>query len=155
MLITKSNLRKIINQELTQHKLNEQFSQQYKVSGRFGVDAGNVSAYDFAYIKKNGGIWGEDASNNCKKIKVPSGQYTINYDIRNTYKGNAKGERYIQTSGEIVFGDICYLFSEVDDAWMKFLEKTNYLRIDGKYGFSINTGGDGDFPAKFNLQPLN
>lgn len=36
--------------------------------------------------------------------------------------------------------------------WEKFLNKTNYLKNFGNSGFSIDTGGDGEFKSIFKFK---
>jgi len=125
------------------------------ISNEFGVDAGNIGIIDMDFVKENGGEFGKTAKRMSQQIAVKPGNYLFKYNLPDTWLGEIKGEITIKTKGDVVIGDICYLFSDVKhEIWLDFLEKTGYLKNLGSDGFAINTGGDGCFPAIFEFSKI-
>lgn len=109
-----------------------------------GVDAGNISVADLAYIEGQGGKFFNTAKRMCRKVKVTPGTYRIDISISNCWKGEVETACTVETKGVLVLGDICYLFSsdEVEhDVWLSFLDKTDYLETRNSYFCSLSTGG--------------
>lgn len=129
--------------------------EQDTVKGRFGVDAGNISVTDLSEYTSNGGKFGSTAKRACKVVGMPNGTYNVTVDMPRTWKGAVSQEGTVKvTSGKVAIGDACYFFSsdEVErDVWHKYLDKTSYLKKMEK-GFSVDTGGDGDFSATISFK---
>jgi hypothetical protein len=110
----------------------------------FGVDAGNISVVDLDYIKYCGGYYGATAKRCCKLVKLKPGKYEVDVFIH-----ECAIKRFIlYTTGKVVIGDVCYLFSSgepSDEKWMPFLKKTKYFEKQSEYTHFISTGGDGSF----------
>lgn len=122
-----------------------------------GVDAGNISVIDLDYVIECGGLFGDTAMDECRKVDVDPGVYKVDTYIKDCWVGKVKQSFNITTKGTLVFGDICYLFSsdEVDhDVWLSFLNETEYLQISNDRFHSVNTGGDGEFKVVFTLTKL-
>ena len=112
----------------------------------FPVDAGNVGVIDEDYLKENGGLL-KDLDLN-KKVEVQPGKYKILFKCKNTWGSPINNESIIETKGSLIFGDLCYLWDNHDN-WMKFLDKTDYLKNGNEFFDTNDTGGDGGF--KFNI----
>ena len=128
---------------------------QYQYS--LGVDAGNISVMDYDYIIEHNGKYGETATRMCEQIKVPAGEYKVQIFIPHCWAGSVIKERIITTSGTIIIGDVCYVFSseEVDHkVWLKFLNDTDYMKKANKHLFSVDTGGDGEFAVTITITAI-
>ena len=128
------------------------------ITGSFGVDAGNISVVDMGYLKRNGGQIGDTAKRCCKVVDIENGKYKVRVDIPSSWDGHVTASKMLEvTSGQIAIGDMCYFFSigEVEHAvWIKFLDKTKYLKSKSKKYLSISTGGDGELRAIVTLTKL-
>jgi hypothetical protein len=117
-----------------------------KFTQTFSVDAGNVGVIDEDYLKENGGLLKDPDLN--KRVDVPEGKYEILFRCGNTWRGKINTKKIIETKGSLIFGDLCYLWND-HDKWMKFLDKTDYLKNGNEFFDTNDTGGDGGF--KFNI----
>lgn len=145
------------------------------ITGDFGVDAGNISIADLAYIRLKGGDYSKTARRLCKKISLEPGTYQVTAIIYNTWNfeesisDDIEGEeeekkRYLsksfllETTGEVVIGDICYLFSSEESSseyWPMFLDITDYLEKSNLNCYFISTGGDGEFPSEVSFEKVS
>jgi len=121
-----------------------------KITETFPVDAGNISITDHDFIKHYGGNI-DNSGGNCTLVKVEKGLRKVKYHIKDCWLGELKGETTIETNGEIVVGDVGYLFSNEGTVWTDFLKKTFYLRSESKHYHTINTGGDGSFEIEITI----
>lgn len=119
----------------------------------FGVDAGNVGIMDEAFVRENDG---DPAGSGTTTIKVKPGKYKVRLLAKDTYKGRRQITRVVEVKGNaLIVGDICYSFSEVEQArWLKFLEDTNYFKDMKRRGAALDTGGDGEFDVEVFVTPL-
>lgn len=118
------------------------------IKDSFGVDAANISIVDLAYIESCGGLYGPCAKRMSKLIKLKPGQYKVKIKIANCWNGCIDESFILYTTGKVVIGDVCYLFSGDEPSykhWMPFLKKTKYLTKQGQYTYFVDTGGDGSF----------
>lgn len=125
----------------------------YEMHGLLGVDAGNISVVDLNYVESMGGDFGDAADALCRKMEIEPGEYQVSIYVDERMKRIFK----IRTSGIVVVGDICYLFSASEPSyksWMPFLEVTNYLSIHNENFTSVDTGGDGEFRVYINLEKV-
>lgn len=109
--------------------------------GKLGVDAGNISAVDVAFVRAHGGTipHGTDLI----KVKTP-GRYKVRVAVSGTWNGAAVAEAEVDVQGDaIAVGDVCYLFEEPH--WAKFLEATDDLKDLKGRGVCADTGGNGEF----------
>ena len=117
----------------------------YSETLKLGADAGNISALDFGFMEKYGGI----ESDNNEYIDLKNGMYTVSLRIRESWLGDIGAEGIIEiTGGKIAIGDACYNF---DKGWDKFLDDTDYLKQYGKGGVILDTGGDGGFDVEVEI----
>lgn len=113
----------------------------------FSSDAGGIGVIDEEYLKENGGSLRDEYLN--KKMVVAPGKYKINFYCKDSWlKNNIQKECKIETDGNLIFGDICYLFDNSpsgDQSWINFMKRTDYMEKHNKKFFFVNTGGDGSF----------
>jgi hypothetical protein len=140
-----------------------------KIIGSYGVDAGNISIVDLKYIESKGGSFGKFASSTSKKVTLEPGKYRVNVSMDDSYccyeyeDGEESIKDFsgeIETSGEVVIGDVCYLFSsdEVGDVyWSNFLDEseTDYLKNNNKNCIFLDTGGDGEFKVEVEFTKIS
>lgn len=140
------------------------------IKGDFGVDAGNISIVDLSYIRCKGGDFGETAKRLCEKLTLEPGRYEVTAIVFNTWNFDdcdsvdEEGEdRYLsksfvlETTGEVVVGDVCYLFSSEEPSseyWPMFLDITNYLEDNSSSCYFISTGGDGEFRCEVEFKKI-
>ena len=126
-----------------------------------GVDTGSIGFADLEYIKKNGGNFGKTCKKEGSKIiDIEPGKYKIKYNIPDSFvDGEVDGEVELDIdSGKLYVGDIGYMFSfkEMDhEIWHHFLHLTDYLFDMEPFGFSVDTGADGDFEINLEIEKIN
>jgi hypothetical protein len=142
-----------------------------KIIDSYGVDAGNISVVDLKYIESKGGMFGKTASSSNKKIILEPGKYHVSISLKDFYEDYLEDEDndsnkepvvkhgIIETSGEVVIGDVCYLFSSDEsshDSWSAFLDEseTNYLQKDNNHCLFFDTGGDGSFEVEVGFSKI-
>ena len=128
-----------------------------KITTNIGVDAGNIGVCDLTYIERNGGKFGETASEMCVKQELTPGTYNVHIYCGNCWNGEIDQTLTIKTEGTLVLGDVCYLFSsdEVDhEVWSDFLDLTDFLDKSNDYFGTVGTGGDGEFEVTFTITPV-
>lgn len=117
----------------------------------FCVDAGCIAVADKDWVESKGGI-----NNNLKlnpEFLVEPGKYKITLSCEDTWNGKVKKEVEIETSGKLIFGDLCYLFDD-HNKWSDLLDETDYLQISNKNFHSVDTGGDGTFNFHIKLEEI-
>ena len=117
------------------------------------VDTGQIGVADVEYLVANGAIVTRKLRRWGMLIDVHPGTYEVKLDIPNTRLGDVSESGTIVTSGKLYVGDMCYPFSS-DDAWMGFVNKTNYLENGGDKMFNVSTGGDGEFSVGIELNEV-
>jgi hypothetical protein len=128
-----------------------------KIKDSFGVDAGNISVMDLAYIHSHGGMYGPTAAECCKVIDLKPGTYKVTIKIDDCWDGAIDESFELTTKGRVVIGDACYLFSygePSNDHWPEFLELTDYLRLSNDNVGFFSTGGDGEFLVEVSFEKL-
>lgn len=128
-----------------------------EISTKLGVDAGNISIMDLSYIQRKNGKYCKTAERLCKKITVEPGKYEININILDCWNGKINKTCIIDTQGEIVIGDACYLFSSEEvnyEMWAKFLDETDYLHNTNDNFYCVDTGGDGEFNCEITITKI-
>ena len=118
------------------------------IQDSFGVDAGNISIVDLAYIESCGGLYGDCAKCMSKLVKLKPGKYKVKVKIDDCCVDSLEKDFILYTTGKVVIGDVCYLFSADEPSnkhWLTFLKKNKYLEKQGQYTYFVNTGGDGSF----------
>jgi len=85
-----------------------------------------------------------------KQFNIPSDDYQVHWNIKNTYNGEIDGEGdLILNSGIVVVIDPCYL---VRDGWGKLLRDTKFLKNPPAGWIIIDSmGGDGIYEVEINL----
>jgi len=106
-----------------------------------GVDAGNITVCDFAYLVEHGA----DARRRkgFALLSVPPGRCAISVEIPWTAYGRIRKKLTLDvTSGRLFVGDVGYAFSR---GWDEFLNWTNYLLEKNPRFRSFDTGADGGY----------
>ena len=120
---------------------------------RLSVDAGNITVMLESKIELS-----EDAE--CRRglrfLDISKGKYLIRISSPNTWDGRIYNEGFINVKNEkdrLVIGDCCYYLGEefLDMFWHDMDAGAN---LYGK-GVSLNTGGDGSFSLKLEIESLN
>ena len=126
---------------------------EVKFSG-LPVDAGHILIADADFYKN----WFPKKSNAWKSpvTTVEKGLYECRWDCPLSLRRKGKARLKV-TSGKVYVGDSCYLVG--DHVWMKFLESTankngEYFRRLPRGVIFINTGGDGCFKLKLELEKI-
>lgn len=104
-----------------------------------GVDAGNITVCDFAYLVEHGA----DTSRRrgFALLSVPPGRCAVSVEIPGTAYGRIRKKLTLDvTSGRLFVGDAAYAFSS---RWDEFLNRTNYLLEKSPRFRSFDTGADG------------
>jgi len=125
-----------------------------------GVDTGTIGVYDQQFITENRGIYGETAERMSRKVPVEPGMYNVTLSLCGYHGNVTKTNQVVSPSGVLIFGDICYCFNSEEydhidrSRWSDFLKLTNYLDTDMLGGFSIGTGGDGEFTVHVTIEKV-
>ena len=118
------------------------------------VDTGQIAVADVEYLVANGAIVTKELRRWGMLIDVHPGTYEVKLDIADTCLGDVSGSGTIATSGKLYVGDISNPFPN-QSTWMRFLNKTDYLKNGGVRMFNVNTGGDGEFSVGFKLNKVS
>ena len=122
------------------------------INTNLDVDAGCICIVDGEYINMHGGT---DPRDDVLSLNLEPGRYQITYDLPDTWNDHLQGYCEIECTGELIIGDICYIFSNDDDEedkWSALLDDTDYLRKMKKgKGHCIETGGDGAFEVDLTI----
>lgn len=127
-----------------------------KIKVKLGVDAGNISLLDSAYITEHGGTVGMQSDFRLV-LSVKPGRYAVSLKALKTWQGPASVIGEIDVQGDaLVLGDACYSWTDNHDAWSKFLDRTDYLKrlSDDGRGVVMDTGGDGSFSVSVTIKAL-
>jgi len=123
------------------------------------VDAGMIGVVDADWAKARGGHVGDDCEN--EKIVLPPGKYKVTLAVRGTWNGYVRRSGIVNTSGVLVVGDPCYIwsagFNDTARAWDALLDEVDYFRARPKRGVPggwvvADTGGDGGFDASVDFE---
>lgn len=70
------------------------------IENKFGVDAGNISIVDLAYIESCGGLYGPCAKRMSKLVKLKPGKYKVKVQIDDCWVDSVKEEFILYTTGK-------------------------------------------------------
>ena len=144
----------------TKTKPAKKFKATYHDGVPFGVDAGNISVLDLAFIEENGGA---DGGLSTTTIELPHpGTYRVAVKVMGCWEGKPEATSVINVKGtKLIVGDACYSWEDQpndNDAtykkWLKFLTKTKYFKDMKGRGVSVDTGGDGSFVVRVKVEEV-
>ena len=124
-----------------------------KFEGVCPVDAGDIAFADASAIEAEGGSVVSADIRGAYIVDVPPGRILMFYEVEGVESKD--GVELEVPSGKLFIGDIAYAFpgDKVGQAdWMKFLEKTDYLKVGMKGFYFVDTHGDGTFSVKAEIE---